>query len=69
MKYCVTVFILGKEEVKDGEPAKWTKKSNLPEVTKSWHNLMVREVIQDFQATVLQVNIINQVLCFTMKSF
>ena len=52
-------LILGKEEVKDGEPAKWTKKSNLPEVTKSWHNLMVREVIQDFQATVLQVNIIN----------
>jgi len=48
--------ILGKEEVKDGDPAKWTKKPNLPEVTKSWHNVMVREVVQDFQATVLQVN-------------
>jgi len=48
-------FFTGKEEVKDGEPAKWTKKPNLPEVTKSWHNVMVREMVQDFQATVLQV--------------
>ena len=48
--------IAGKEEVRDGEPAKWTKKNNLPEVTKSWHNLMVKEVVQDFQAAVLQVS-------------
>ena len=46
----------GKEEVRDGDPAKWTKKTNLPEgLTKSWHNHMVKEVVQDFQASVLQV--------------
>jgi len=48
--------IAGKEEVRDAEPAKWTKKTNLPEVTKSWHNLMVKEVVQDFQSAVLQVS-------------
>ena len=47
----------GKEEVaKDGDPAKWTKKKDLPEVTKSWHDYMCREMIQDFQHTVLQVS-------------
>ena len=48
--------IAGKEEVRDAEPAKWTKKPNLPEVTKSWHNCMVKEVVQDFQSAVLQVS-------------
>ena len=47
---------VGKEEVKDGDPAKWTKKKDLPEVTKSWHDYMSREVIQDFQHAVLQVS-------------
>lgn len=42
--------------MKDGEPAKWTKKNNLPEVTKSWHDYMIREVVQDFQHAVLQVS-------------
>ena len=50
------IFFVGKEEVKDGEPAKWTKKNNLPEVTKSWHDYMIREVVQDFQHAVLQVS-------------
>ena len=50
------IFFAGKEEVKDGEPAKWTKKNNLPEVTKSWHDYMIREVVQDFQHAVLQVS-------------
>jgi len=49
-------LIAGKEEVKDGDPAKWTKKKDLPEVTKSWHDYMSREVIQDFQHAVLQVS-------------
>merc|ERR1712029_512429 len=49
-------MIAGKEEVKDGEPAKWTKKNNLPEVTKTWHDYMIREVVQDFQHAVLQVS-------------
>uniref|UniRef100_A0A1E1XFB4 Putative actin-like protein 6a n=1 Tax=Amblyomma aureolatum TaxID=187763 RepID=A0A1E1XFB4_9ACAR len=48
-------MLTGKETVKEGEAAKWTKKNNLPEVTKSWHNYMVKEVIQDFQSSVLQV--------------
>jgi len=49
-------MIAGKEEVKDGDPAKWTKKKDLPDVTKSWHDYMSREVIQDFQHAVLQVS-------------
>ena len=42
--------------MKDGEPAKWTKKKDLPEVTKTWHDAMVKEVVQDFQHAVLQVS-------------
>lgn len=53
----LNLFFSGKEEVKDGDPAKWSKKPNLPEVTKSWHNYMIKEVIQDFQSTVLQVTL------------
>jgi len=49
--------VASKEEVRDGEPAKWTKKANLPDgLTKSWHSLMVKEVVQDFQTSVLQVS-------------
>lgn len=48
--------IAGKDEVHEGEPAKWTKKKNLPEVTKSWHNYMIKEVVQDFKASVLRVS-------------
>jgi len=49
--------IASKEEVRDGDPAKWTKKTNLPDsLTKSWQNHMVKEVVQDFQASVLQVS-------------
>jgi len=50
-----TYMIASKEISKEAEPAKWTKKSVLPEVSKSWHEYMVKEVVQDFQATVLQV--------------
>ncbi|KAG0423835.1 hypothetical protein HPB47_000407, partial [Ixodes persulcatus] len=31
------------------------RKNNLPDVNKSWHNYMVKEVVQDFQSSVLQV--------------
>jgi len=48
-------LISGKEEVKDGDHAIWMKKYNLPEVTQSWHSYMIKEMVQDFQATVLQV--------------
>ncbi|XP_077978025.1 actin-like protein 6B [Glandiceps talaboti] len=43
-----------KEEVGEAEPAKYTKKQ-VPAVSKSWHNYMTKKVVQDFQATVLQV--------------
>ena len=48
-------LVAGKEEMRDGETPKWTKKTGLPEVSPSWHNFMVKEVVQDFQAAVLQV--------------
>ncbi|XP_040564619.1 actin-like protein 6B isoform X2 [Lepeophtheirus salmonis] len=49
-------IIASKEEVKEGDPPKWTKKKNIPDVTMSWHNYMCRNVIQDFQTSVLQVS-------------
>ena len=33
--------IKDKKEVAEGSKAKWTRKSNLPEVTKSWHDYQV----------------------------
>ena len=35
-------MIAAKEAVKDFEKPKWTLKSNLPKVTKSWHNYMMK---------------------------
>uniref|UniRef100_A0A915J5I8 Actin n=1 Tax=Romanomermis culicivorax TaxID=13658 RepID=A0A915J5I8_ROMCU len=53
----VPSYMIGsKEPVAENAPARWTKKSNLAQVTKSYHNQMCKEVIQDFQASVLQVN-------------
>lgn len=40
----------------EGQTPKYKKKENLPEVTRSFHNLMVKELMQDFAATVLQVS-------------
>lgn len=54
--YSPNYMIGSKEIVKECEPPKFTKKTNLPEITKSWHNYMAKEVLQDFQATVLQVS-------------
>uniref|UniRef100_A0A668AZJ4 Actin-like protein 6A n=1 Tax=Myripristis murdjan TaxID=586833 RepID=A0A668AZJ4_9TELE len=42
--------------VREGAPASWKKKEKLPQVTRSWHNYMCNTVIQDFQASVLQVS-------------
>ncbi|CAG0895603.1 unnamed protein product, partial [Darwinula stevensoni] len=50
-----TYLIESKEAVKEYDSAKWVKRKKLPEVSKSWHNYMVKEVVQDFQAAVLQV--------------
>ena len=38
--------IKDKKEVGEGAKAKWTRKSNLPEVTKSWHDYQVNKLIQ-----------------------
>uniref|UniRef100_UPI00398F682A actin-like protein 6A isoform X1 n=1 Tax=Pristiophorus japonicus TaxID=55135 RepID=UPI00398F682A len=44
------------ESVREGSPPNWKKKEKLPQVSRSWHNYMCNEVIQDFQASVLQVS-------------
>uniref|UniRef100_T1JBA2 Uncharacterized protein n=1 Tax=Strigamia maritima TaxID=126957 RepID=T1JBA2_STRMM len=50
-------YMIGsKEVVKECELPKYTRKPIIPEVTKSWHSYAVKEVLQDFQATVLQVS-------------
>lgn len=47
-------MIQNKEPVSLMETAKW-KKKDIPEVTKSFHNYMVKDVLQDFAASALQV--------------
>lgn len=48
-------MVASKEVVKENEAAKYVKKPNLPEVTKSWHSYMVKQSLQDFQSSVLQI--------------
>ncbi|XP_054710495.1 actin-like protein 6B [Uloborus diversus] len=48
-------MIASKEAVKENDTPKWVRKPNLPEVTKSWNNYMIKEVLQDYQSSVLQV--------------
>jgi hypothetical protein len=53
----VPSYLIGsKEVVKEREKARWVKKRNVPEVTTSWHNYMTKKIVQDFQASVLQVS-------------
>ncbi|KAG9508543.1 Actin-like protein 6A, partial [Fragariocoptes setiger] len=49
-------LVASKEPVKEGEPAKYVKKINVPPVTKSWNNYMTKKVIQDYQCSILQVS-------------
>ncbi|XP_050789263.1 actin-like protein 6B isoform X1 [Gopherus flavomarginatus] len=49
-------MIAAKDPVREGAPPSWKKKEKLPQVSKSWHNYTCNEVIQDFQASVLQVS-------------
>lgn len=51
--------IAGKEVVKEGEPARWTKKKLPDNLTQSWRKYMVREALFDFKATALQVSDMN----------
>lgn len=48
-------LIASKESVSDKNPPKWKKKENV-DVTKSFHNYMEKDVLQDFAASVLQVS-------------
>ena len=44
-------YMVGEKTIgKEGEPAKWIPKKNLPEVTQSWHNYQCREMARDFVA-------------------
>jgi len=49
-------MIKEKKEVPEGQKPQWTKKSALPEVTKSWHDYQVKELVRDFQQEILQVH-------------
>ena len=50
-------LVASKEHSKANEPAKYTRKTNLPPVTTSWSNYMVKSVLQDYQSSnVLQVS-------------
>lgn len=40
----------------DRAPPKWKKKEKLPEVTKSFNNYLIKDVLQDYAASVLQVS-------------
>ncbi|XP_028399800.1 actin-like protein 6A [Dendronephthya gigantea] len=57
MKYEVVppYLIASKEAVKDGDPPVFTKKT-FNNITKSYHNYMTKQILQDFQASTLQVS-------------
>jgi len=42
-----------KKVVREGDPAKFTKKSSLPAVTNSWHMYQQRQLLRDFTQSVL----------------
>lgn len=49
-------FIASKEPVKENEAPRWTKKQNIPQPTKSWMDYATKRVLQDYQASILQVS-------------
>lgn len=49
-------FIASKEVVKRMDTPKWTKKKNIPQVTKSWNDYAIKKVLQDYQSSILQVS-------------
>lgn len=51
-----TYMIADKQCVNEKESPKWTRKTKLPIVTESWHKYMVKQVIDDFKHSVLQVS-------------
>lgn len=50
-------MIASKEVVKEGEPARWSKRNNIPDnLTNSWKEFMINESIHDFKSCALQVS-------------
>ncbi|KRX90145.1 Cleavage stimulation factor subunit 3 [Trichinella pseudospiralis] len=49
-------MVKSKQPVAEGHPARWKKKKNLPEVTSSFHDFCIKEVLEDFKASVCQVS-------------
>lgn len=49
-------MVASKEITKADEPPIWRRRFAIPKMAESWHNFMVKEVMQDFQASVLQVS-------------
>lgn len=45
----------------EGAKAKWTRKSNLPEVTKSWHDYQVVVLMQEYHAVMCCLYLTNYV--------
>ena len=50
-----TYMVAAKQCVKEKESPKWMRKPVIPIVTESWHKYMVKQVIEDFKRSVLQV--------------
>lgn len=49
-------LVASKQQFKEGEPPKWTRKQNIPTLTESWMNYANKKVVQDYQQSVLQVS-------------
>ncbi|KRX27863.1 Cleavage stimulation factor subunit 3 [Trichinella nelsoni] len=49
-------MVKSKQPVSEGHPPRWKKKKNLPEVTSSFHDFGIKEVLEDFKASVCQVS-------------
>jgi actin-related protein len=49
-------YIATKDAVKEGATPVWSQKKNIPELSKSFHNYMVKLLLQDFTASICQVS-------------
>ncbi|KAJ8950291.1 hypothetical protein NQ318_021147 [Aromia moschata] len=49
-------LVANKELTKPDDPPVWKRRSIPSNLTESWYNFMIKEVMQDFQASVLQVS-------------
>lgn len=49
-------LIASKEPVKENESPRWTKRQNIPPLTKSWTDYATKKVLQDYQSSIIQVS-------------